>query len=405
MTQIYVPRFLSFPKDHAWILGPRGTGKSMWLRHVCPEAIRIDLLHPEEYRRYSARPELLRELCRDQPPGTVCILDEIQEAMELLTVVHSLIEEETTVQFILTGSSMRKLRRSGGNLLGGRALLRKMPPFWAAELKENFDLRKAIQTGLIPLIWEAKAPSEKLQAYIKGYLKEEVMAEGLVRQIGDFHRFLEVISFSHGQLLNTTAIAREAQVKRQTVDNYLGVLEDLLLAFVLPVFTRRAQRALAAHPKFYFFDIGLASALRPRGFLDSVSEMEGALLEGLVAQHLRSWVDAQDTAHQLAFWRTREKLEVDFIVYGSRGFWAIEVKRGSEPGPDDVRSLVAFQREYPEATCILLHSGSHPMRYRGFDCLPVETFLQEMHPERVLTTPKQFAKEPASSDFLQNKSK
>lgn len=381
-TPHYVPRFLPFPKDHAWILGPRGTGKSMWLRHVCPNAMRIDLLHPEEYRRYSARPELLRDVCRDRPPGTVCILDEIQEAMELLTVVHSLIEEGTPVQFILTGSSMRKLRRSGGNLLGGRALLRRMSPFWAAELGDLFDLKKALQTGLVPLIWEAKDPAEKLQAYIRGYLKEEVMAEGLVRQIGDFHRFLEVISFSHGQLLNTTAIARESQVKRQTVDNYLNVLEDLLLAFTLPVFTRRAQRAVTTHPKFYFFDAGLPSALRPRGFLDSVAELEGSLLEGLVAQHLRAWVEAQVTPHQFAFWRTQSGNEVDFVIYGPRGFWAIEVKRGSEPGPADVRSLAAFQDEYPEATCVLLCMTSKPLRYRGFNCLPVETFLRQLRPDQ-----------------------
>ncbi len=193
----------------------------------------------------------------------------------------------------MTGSSARKLRRSVSDLLGGRALLRQMGPFLASELKQKFSLEKTLKTGLIPLIWESYDPQQRLLDYLHLYLREEVQAEGLVRQIGDFSRFLEIASFSHASIWTTTDIARESSVKRATVDNYLQVLEDLLLSFTLPVFSRRAKRRLITHPKFYFFDCGVYRILRPQGILDSSQEIEEWALEGLVAQHLRSWVLAQ----------------------------------------------------------------------------------------------------------------
>lgn len=284
----------------------------------------------------------------------------------------------------MTGSSARKLRREVGNLLGGRALLRLMPPFFAAELKGSFKLETALKVGLIPMVWESIDPWERVLNYVGIYLREEVMAEGLVRQAGDFARFLEISSFSHGNLLNATNIARETQVKRTTVDNYLQILEDLLIAFRLPIFTRRAGRALISHPKFYYFDVGVFRSLRPQGPIDKEAELEGPALEGLVAQHLRAWVQAQREPHQFCFWRTRSQVEVDFVIYGPKGFWAIEVKRGQEVYPHDLKGLQNFHEEYPEAILLFLYLGKTHCRIQGIDCLAISEFLIQLRPDQAI---------------------
>lgn len=380
----YIPRKLTPPKESFFLFGPRGTGKSTWLRHHYPEAIRIDLLLGEEERKFNAYPEKIRDLVNEMEPGSTLILDEVQRVPRLLPEIHALIEEKRKIQFIMTGSSARKLRRTVSDLLGGRALLRQMGPFLASELKSNFSLEKALKIGLIPLIWESSDPEARLRDYLHLYLKEEVQAEGLVRQIGDFSRFLEVASFSYSSIWTTADISREASVKRGTVDNYLQILEDLLLAFSLPVFSRRAKRRLIAHPKFYFFDVGVYRVLRPRGILDKESEIEGGALEGLVAQHLRTWTLGQKEAHSLSFWRTESKLEVHFVIYGPRGFWAIEVKRSPHLGPDDLRAMSAFKEEYPEAQCFFVAQTKRRENYRGFPILPLEEFLLSITPENPL---------------------
>lgn len=371
----YIPRMLNPPKGSYFLFGPRGTGKSTWLLQKYPKAIRIDLLLGEEERRFSAYPERIRDVAAALPEGSTLIVDEIQRVPRLLPEIHALIEEKKGIQYIMTGSSARKLRRAVSDLLGGRALLRQMGPFIASELKEQFSLEKALKIGLIPLIWSSGEPQQRILDYLHLYLREEVHAEGLVRQIGDFSRFLEVASFAHASIWTSTDVSRESGVKRASVDNYLQILEDLLLAFTLPVFSRRAKRKLVAHRKFYFFDTGVYRILRPQGILDNTQEIEGFALEGLVAQHLRSWVLGQELPHSLSFWRTQTKLEVDFIVYGPKGFWAIEVKRSPNLGPDDVKGLVAFQEEYPEALCFFVIPGKRRESYRGFPVIPMEEFL------------------------------
>ncbi len=379
----YIPRLLTPPNESFFLLGPRGTGKSTWLAHAYPEARRIDLLLPEEERKYLAAPERLREIVRS-PQSKTIILDEIQRVPGLLPVIHSLIEEGHPVQFIMTGSSARKLRREIGNLLGGRALLRLMPPFFAAELGRSFQLEKALKAGLIPMVWQSEDPWEKILNYVGVYLREEVIAEGLVRQAGDFARFLEISSFSHGQLLNVNDIAREAQVKRTTVDNYLQILEDLLISFRLPVFTRRAKRILVSHPKFYYFDTGVYRSLRPKGPMDQEAELESPALEGLLAQHLRSWVQAQREPHQFCFWRTKSGVEVDFVIYGPKGFWSIEIKRGRDVHPADLKGLKSFCEEYPEAKPLFLYLGKHRLVKDKILCMPLEEFLLQLRPDQFL---------------------
>jgi predicted AAA+ superfamily ATPase len=372
------PRFLKVPKQSFFLFGPRGSGKTTWLKSQFAHALFINLLEPDQYRLYSSTPERLRETLQAYPAATQIVIDEIQHIPELLPLVHSLMEERKELQFILTGSSARKLRRVGTDLLAGRALRKEMHPYIGSELGERFSLEKALTLGMLPLVWEAIDPEETLKTYITTYLKEEVMAEGLVRHIGNFSRFLEVMSFSHGSLLTATNIARECQVSRTTTEGYIQVLQDLLLGYTIEVFTRKSQRALSAHPKFYYFDVGIYRSLRPRGPLDRKEELDGAGLEGLVAQHLKAWISNQSDTHSLHFWRTRSGVEVDFVVYGPSGFFAIEVKNSTTLCPADVRSLQTFQEEYKEARTLLLYRGKQRTLLRNVLCIPCEEFLRNL---------------------------
>lgn len=377
-------RFLQLPESSFFLFGPRGTGKTTWLRGSLPNALFINLLRPETNRELSARPERLRELVLGTPGQSDIVLDEVQRVPDLLPVVHDLIESIPARRFILTGSSARKLRREGVDLLGGRAVLRTMHPFMAAELP-TFDLDQSLQRGLVPLVVMAEDPDDVLRAYASLYLEQEVQAEGLVRNVGSFARFLEVVSFSHASVLNIANVARETQVSRKTVEGYLGILEDLLLAWRLPVFTRKAQRATVAHPKFFLFDAGVYRALRPAGPLDRPQEIEGAALEGLIAQHLRAWVAYGRSDFELSYWRTRAGSEIDFIVYGPDGFWAVEVKNASRVRAEDVRALRTFRDDYPSCEPLLVYRGEERLAVNGVPCVPAHDFLTGLRPGRAVS--------------------
>lgn len=380
----FISRLFAEVTKSFFLFGPRGTGKSTLIRARYPDALWVDLLRPEILRSLLARPERLDELIQGSPNQTTIVIDEIQKAPELLSVVHSLMEEKKYLRFILTGSSPRKLKRTSANLLGGRALKRELHPFMAAELGKEFSLTKSLQQGTLPLIVAEKNPADSLQAYINLYLQEEIHAERLVRSIENFSRFLEVISFSHGSLLNTANISRECEVKRKTVENYINILEELLLAFQLPIFTKRAQRELSAHSKFYLFDSGVYYTLRPRGPLDQPEEIEGAALEGLVAQHLLAWIDYSDENNTLAFWRTRSGIEVDFVIYGANHFYAIEVKNSQRVNSHDTKSLEIFLQDYPMAKAILLYRGKEKIKIKNVLCIPCEEFLKKLKPNQSL---------------------
>jgi len=378
-----VTRFFKAPTQSFFLFGPRGTGKSTWLKQHYTDAELIDLLAPEVFRKYSARPERLREVIKGSKRKTI-IIDEVQKIPELLDVVHQLMEEKTEFQFILTGSSARKLKRTGVDLLAGRAIVKTMHPFMAAELGTAFSLTESLQTGLVPLINFSPNPYETLSSYAALYLKEEVQMEGAVRNIGAFSRFLEAISFSHGSTLNVSEVARECQVKRKTVDNYISILDDLLLSFHVPVFSRRAKRHLVSHPKFYYFDSGIFRSLRPTGPLDSPQEIDGAGLEGLVAQHLRAWIAYSTKTCNLSYWRTKAGVEVDFILYGQDTFWAIEVENSAKINSKMLKGLTAFQEDYPEAQTLLLYRGGERLSINNTLCLPCEEFLLSLIPGQIL---------------------
>jgi uncharacterized protein len=375
-----VSRFLQAPEAHFFLFGPRGTGKSTWLAETFPDALILDLLSPEHHRRFAARPERLRELVLGNRERSMIVIDEIQKVPELLPVIHQLIEANPGPRFALTGSSSRKLKRAGVDLLAGRALLRSMHPFFAAELGTQFRLDRALVDGLVPLVWDSAIPSDVLDAYVGLYLREEVQAEGLVRNLGSFARFLEAISFSHGGVLNVSEVARECEVKRKTAEGYLEILEDLLLSFRVPAFTKHAKRHLRTKPKFFLFDAGVFRSLRPAGPLDRPEEIDGAALEGLVAQHLRAWCDYTSGGNRLYFWRTKGGLEVDFVVYGARGIQAIEVKRSRDVRSNDLKGLRTFQEDYPEAEARLLYMGDEALQIGDVRCIPCADYLATVRP-------------------------
>ncbi len=377
-------RYFVPPKTSFFLLGPRGTGKSTLVKKLFPDALQIDLNSEETFRKFSARPESLVESVSALPQGSAIIVDEIQRVPEILNEIHRLLERKMGWRFILTGSSARKLKRDGANLLGGRAAVETLSPFMAGELGDAFSLEKALRMGMLPLIHGAEDPERQLAAYAGVYLREEVQREGLVRNLGAFSRFLEVASFSHGGVLNTSRLAEDTEVKRSSVEGYLRILEDLLLSFVVPIFSKRAKRNLIAHPKFYYFDAGVFRSVRPQGPFDRPAEIDGQALEGLVAQHLRAWCAYRGQNDRLFFWRTRAGVEVDFVVYGSSGISALEVKNTQRIRSEDVAPLRSFWEDYPEAKVALLYRGSQRLEIGGIPCLPCEDFLKAIKPEALL---------------------
>lgn len=332
------------------------------------------MLEFDLYNDLLARPGRLESLI---PPGFSdwIILDEIQRIPDLLNEVHRLIEN-LNLTFVLTGSSARTLRKKGVNLLAGRALTYRMYPLTTIELGNDFKLVNSLKWGHLPSISSEIEPGLYLKAYVQTYLREEVLQEGLTRNLGSFSRFLETASFSQGAVLNISEIAREAGIERMRVTSYFSILEDLLLASRLPVFTKRAKRRVTVHPKFYYFDVGVFRSLRPMGPLDSPAEAEGPGLETLCYQELSAINDYYKYGYDLYYWRTGNGVEVDFILYGSRGLLAFEIKRSNRFSTKDLRGLKLFSSDYPEAKLYFLYGGSREQYENNVTIIPIEKALK-----------------------------
>ncbi len=370
-------RMLSPPEGKSFFLfGPRGTGKTTWVRGRFPGALHIDLLEARLFNQLAADPQRLAELIPNGHAGYV-VIDEVQKVPALLDEVHRLIERRR-LAFILTGSSARKLRRGAVNLLAGRALTLAMHPMSAAEMGADFDLREALRYGLLPAVRSEPDRLRFLESYVRTYLVEEIRQEGLTRNLAAFARFLEAASFSQGSVLNVSAVARECAVERKVVESYFEILTDLMIAHQLPVFARRAKRRLSSHPKFYFFDVGVFRTLRPAGPLDTPEEAEGPAVETLVLENVIAVNDALSLGYQVHYWRTSDGTEVDFVLYGNRGCLAIEVKRGRRVSPADVAGLRSFLRDYPKARAILVYGGDRRLSVSGVDIRPLADFLQRL---------------------------
>lgn len=341
-----------------FIFGPRGTGKTQWLKTHLKEAecIYIDLLEPLTFRELKSRPERLKESIPDDYTGWV-ILDEVQKVPEVLDEVHRLIEHKE-YRFILTGSSARKLRREGVNLLAGRAIQHSMHPLLIQEVGASFQLEHALTLGMLPATYTYSDPTGYLATYVDTYLREEVVYEGLTRNISAFARFLEVASFSQGGIINASDIAREVGIDRQVIQNYFRILNDLLLSHTLPVFTKKAKRRLISSEKFYYFDAGVYQNLRPKGILDSPSEIGGIALETLFFQSILAVNDYFRLNYQFYYWRTMSGVEVDFIAYGPNALIAFEIKHSRQITPKMLHGLKHFKEDYPMAKLYIVYLGS-----------------------------------------------
>lgn len=364
-------------KQSFFLFGPRGTGKTSWLKSKVPKGLFIDLLNQEIYFDLLKNPHNIDAMIPKEFKDWI-IIDEVQKIPALLDEVHRMIESYR-YRFILTGSSARTLKRKGTNLLAGRALYYKMFPLTVKELGKDFAMKKSLRFGHLPTIYSQKVDPEKyLQSYIHVYLREEVMLEGLTRNAGAFARFLTVASFSQGSTLNMTEVAREAAIERKTVEDYFQITEDLLLATRLPVFSKRAKRKMVSHPKFYFFDVGIYRALRPMGPFDSPEEAEGPALESLVLQEIQALNHYLELGYEIFFWRTADQLEVDFILYGPKGLMAFEIKRSRKINDKDLKGIRAFQTDYPSAKLYLFYGGNRRLYFDHIEVIPIEDALKEL---------------------------
>lgn len=372
-------RLLTLPANinqSLFLFGPRGTGKTSWLKSMFPQGLYFDLLDFSFYQTLSSHPNRLEKLI---PAGFSdwVILDEVQRVPLLLNEVHRLIEHKQ-IKFLLIGSSARSLRRRGVNLLAGRALTYHMHPFVIQELKESFDLTRVLQYGLLPGVYLSDNPKKYLETYVQTYLREEVLQEGLTRSIDAFSRFLEIASFSQGSVLNYSEVARDAGINRQVVINYFSILEDLLLAASIPPFVKKAKRRLIRHSKFYFFDVGVYRLLRPKGPLDISEEIDGAALETLFLQTLRALNDYLELGFKIFYWRTSEGIEVDFVLYGEKGLFAFEIKRSSSITPKMFKGLNAFRKDYPMAKVYLVYGGDRMEYHDGVTVIPFLDALKQL---------------------------
>jgi predicted AAA+ superfamily ATPase len=371
-------RALTIPQDKSFFLfGPRGTGKTTWVKNNFPSALYIDLLEAEIYNELLVNPQRLEKMTGNAGAQWI-IIDEIQRIPALLHEVHRLIEAKK-YRFILTGSSARKLRAKGVNLLAGRALNLTMPPLTALELGKDFNLDQSLRFGHLPAVFQEADPKAYLKSYVHTYLDEEVRQEGLTRNMAAFARFMESASFSQGAVLNISEVARECSVERKVVEGYFSILEDLLIAYRIPVFTKKAKRKMIAHPKFFFFDVGVYRAIRPTGPLDRPEEIEGSALETLVFQELNSLNKNMNLDYQIYYWRTFNQTEVDFVLYGERGIKAFEVKRTAKVRLKELQGLKLFLRDYPMAKAFYLYGGNRYYQEGNIEVIPIQDALVKLH--------------------------
>ncbi len=382
-----ISRALQLPVRQSFLLlGPRLTGKSTLLRHELEgkRVFTVDLLRASQYRRYLRDPGLLRQEVLDalrSGPLDWVFIDEIQRVPELLHEVQSMIEE-LGLCFALTGSSARKLKRGGANLLAGRALDLRLFPLISRELGQDFRIEEAMVTGLLPkIVSESSAVARVriLRAYVNLYLKEEIQAEQVVRSLGPFSHFLDLAAEANGQEINFSSISREVGVSSPSIRAYYQVLEDTLLGQFLLPWEKAVRKQLAGHPKFYFFDAGVVNALCERlpGKMDPV--VLGGLFETVIVNEVRAQISYRELPLRLNYWKTSSGTEVDLVVSrGGRIRLAVELKNKVAPQPRDLSSLESLHDDHPEAIRILVSRVERGRSIRGVRVLPVETFLKEL---------------------------
>ena len=362
--------------DSLFLWGSRQTGKSTLLKRMFPEAQMYDLLKTDTRMAFQLRPALLREECELLDKGELVIIDEVQKVPALLDEVHWLIENRE-LRFILSGSSARKLRRSGANLLGGRALRCTLFPLVSAEIPD-FDLQRGLNHGMLPRHYLSTNPTKRIRAYIGDYLQQEIVEEAIIRQLDSFTRFLQVAALNNSEIVNYTNVAQDCGISAKTVKEYFTILEETMLGFYLPAFTRVVKRRVIQSPKFYYFDVAIPHHLLNRGQLQPETDIYGHALEHLIIQELRAFLSYNNRENKmLSYWRTLDnKYEVDAVIGNAEV--AIEIKSSNHITSRDTRGLKVFGEEYPNAKLILLSMEERPRIFNNIEIWPVTQFLSKL---------------------------
>lgn len=369
-------RLLVPPKGSFFLFGVRGAGKSTWIQEVLPDAYVVDLLDESRQQELLVDPSLLAAELRTLPRDKVVVLDEVQRVPSVLNEVHRAIESDRR-RFALLGSSARKLKTAGTNLLAGRAAVARMYPLVPAELGRDFDLQRALRFGTIPLVHRSPDPRATLTAYVNLYVREEIRAEALVRNLPAFLRFLPVSALFHGQVINIAGLARDAAVARTTVEGYIGILEDTLVATLLPALDAGLRVRERQHPKLYFVDPGIVRSAR-RHLSAVAAEERGPLLEGFILTVLRAHNSGGELFEDIAYWAPAEarQTEVDLVLRRDREHLAIEVKAQSRFSRPQLTGLRAIADLPKLRRRVLVYLGPRALRTEdGIDIWPLDRFF------------------------------
>lgn len=354
-----------------FLFGARQSGKSVFLSQQFPESTIFDLLDSDLKKRFRERPSLLFDLLQDKPSGTIVVIDELPEVPELLNEVHRLIQRQG-LKFVLCGSSARKLKRKGYNTLGGRATPCYFFPFISRELPD-LDINKALLYGMLPPHYLAKNPRRLLAGYINVYLKEEIMEEALSRNIGTFQRFLNAAALTSGEIVNYTNIASDCGVSAKTVREYFGILEDTLIGYMIPSYTKAAKRKVTQASKFYFFDVGIYNYLMNRTELSPSTPEYGHAFEHFIAQELMAYVGYTHNEKRLSYWHTYTGKEIDLVI--GEAEIGIEIKATTEVQPRHLSNFSIYHDEFPDSRCILVSFDKLTRRNGNIEIIYVMDFL------------------------------
>ena len=333
-----------------FLFGARQTGKSTLLKERFKGAIYYDLLDPNLRKAFKRNPNSLKEALWDKPAGSLVIIDEIQKVPELLDIVHSLMVDKDLF-FILSGSSARKLKRSGANTLGGRAIPETLYPLVWPEVTD-FQIDRAVQNGMIPRHYMVEDATKRLSGYVKVYLDEEIREEGEVRELDAFERFMEVAAISDGEMLNYSNIASDCGVSAKTVKSYFQILYDTLIGYEIPAFRKEIKRKIVQAPRFYYFDVGLANYLMGRHSLKRGTDDYGHAFEHFVMQEIIAYKGYNDKREVISYWHTYDKKEVDVVIGDAKV--AIEIKSTEHVETKHKKGLKAFKEEHTDCRLILV---------------------------------------------------
>lgn len=360
--------------DSVFLWGARQVGKTTLLESVYPNARYYDLLQSTEFERLFRRPSLLSEELETASEGELIVIDEIQKVPQLLDEVHRLIHKKK-LRFILSGSSPRKLKRIGANLLGGRALKKTLFPLVSAEIPD-FDILKAVNNGMIPRHYAVSNPWERFRAYIGVYLNEEIREEAISRKLNSFSKFLEVAAFSNAEMVVYKHIAQDCGIDHRTVKEYFEILQDTLIGYLIPGFSATKKRRAILAPKFYYFDVGVANYLCNRKNIQQGTDAFGHAFEHLIIQEIIAYLSYQNSALELTYWRTSSGYEVDAII--GEGKIAIEIKSCNEVNSRHLKGLKAFQEDFPQVRAIVVSMDKSKRILSNIEIYPVKDFLSAL---------------------------